>query len=80
MRLGGVRTREDPTRPKEPDPHSQWTERGSEKGEGDLDELERGTGLWGERGVLRLGMVSEGGEYGSKFPLTIQDMGGRGRG
>ena len=55
----------------------------SERGEGVIwvnqDELERGIGLWGERGVLRLGMVSEGGEYGSKSPLTLQDIGGDGR-
>jgi hypothetical protein len=33
----------------------------------DSDELERGIGLWEEWGVLRLGMVSEGGEYGSNL-------------
>jgi len=32
---------ERPTRPREPDPHSQWTERGSERGEGVI---------WGESG------------------------------
>ena len=31
------------------------------------DGLERGIWLWGERGVLRVGMVSEGGEYGSNL-------------
>ena len=36
MRLGGVRTREDPAQPRETRPHSQRTERDSEKGEGDL--------------------------------------------
>ena len=37
------------------------------EGRGVLDGLERRIGLWGERGVLRLGMVSEGGEYGSNL-------------
>jgi len=32
-------TREDPTRPREPDPHSQRTERDSESGEGDVGEM-----------------------------------------
>jgi hypothetical protein len=32
---------ERPIRPREPDPHSQRTERDSERGGGDLDELER---------------------------------------
>ena len=35
---------------------------------GSQDGLERGIGLWEEWGVLRLGMVSEGGEYGSHPP------------
>jgi len=35
---------ERPTRPREPDPRSQRTERDSERGGGELDELERGTG------------------------------------
>jgi len=40
------------------------------RGEGETGEsqdgLERGIGLWEEWGVLRVGMVSEGGEYGSQ--------------
>ena len=39
VRLGGVRTREDPTRPKGTRPPPQQTERGSERGGGDLEEL-----------------------------------------
>jgi hypothetical protein len=55
---------------RELDHHSQRTERGSERTERGViwvnqDGLERGIGLWEEWGVLRLGMVSEGGEYGS---------------
>ena len=45
--LGESGTREDPTRPKGTRPPPQRTERGSERGEGDLwiqMELERGTG------------------------------------
>jgi len=44
VRLGGVRTREDPTRPKEPDPHSQQTERGE------------GLGWTGEKNQIVVGM------------------------
>jgi hypothetical protein len=59
---------------RELDHHSQRTERGSERTERGViwvnqDGLERGIGLWEEWGVLRLGMVSEGGEYGSN-PLS----------
>jgi len=63
---------ERPTRPREPDPHHQRTERDSERGErverGDCEDKGSGEMIrisGGERGVLRLGMVSEGGEYGS---------------
>ena len=60
---------ERPTQPKEPDPHSQWTERGSERGEGDLDGLERGTGGQGwvwrltDRGMGREEREKRGGSY-----------------
>ena len=45
-RVGGERvwfggeseTSEDPTQPREPDPHSQWTERDSERGEGEVSQ------------------------------------------
>ena len=48
---------ERPTRPREPDPHSQPDREGfRERGEGDLGELERGTG--GQGWVWRL---TEGG-------------------
>ena len=61
-------TQRDPTQQREPDPHSQRTERGSERGEGDLDELERGTGGqgWGWRLTDR-GLGREEGEWGREI-------------
>jgi len=55
---------------------SQRTGRDSERGEGDLDESgwsgEKSRISGGERGVLRVGMVSEGGECGSQYPTFIR--------
>ena len=78
--------RENPTRKGEPDPHFQRTERDSERRvrveRGDCEDKGSGEMIrisGGEKGVLRLGSVSKGGEYGSKSPLTLQDIGGDGR-
>ena len=45
---------EDPTRPREPDSHSQRTERDSERGEGDLVVRWTGEGNWWSGLVLEI--------------------------